>query len=256
MTGQSSTRSTQCPDSRRYRCARGCGQPAAWIIRPWWRPWWKRRSRAGRVCAESAGRRRADRHRRHRVVDRVGQLLDRRRAGSRRQGERDVNRSVDRVPGGSIALASLKPLHSVDLLDRRTDNEVCRTVEATAQHDRFAIDCGSPRGGGGGRGLRDRGALIVAESLWQRLQQRPALRILRMGRGGGPGGGGAVGGPPRPQEHRRRNRPPARALRSAPPAAALPSRPLPHLLLGLSITLTLPKSADKNLPEAMWAAAT
>jgi len=31
---------------------------------------------------------------------------------------------------------------------------------------------------------------------------------------------------------------------------------LPHFLLSLSITLTLPKSADKNLPEVMWATAT
>jgi hypothetical protein len=37
------------------------------------------------------------------------------------------------------------------------------------------------------------------------------------------------------------------AARGGPPASALP--------LNLSITLTLPKSAQKNLPEVMWAAA-
>ena len=78
-------------------------------------------------------------------------------------------------------MASLKPLHPVDLLDRRTDNEVCRTVEATAQHDRFAIDCGSPCGGGGWRGLRDRGALIAAEPLWQRLNLAWTLFFAAMG---------------------------------------------------------------------------
>jgi hypothetical protein len=143
------------------------------------------------VTAGPSGSRRADWHRCHSVVDQVGELLDRHRARARRQCERHVDRSVDRVPGAAGALPHslwirlFEPLHPVDELDRRTDHKIRRTVESTPKHHRFTIASGPPRGGTGGGRLHGGCPLIVAESLRQRREQGPACRTLGPGRGDG-----------------------------------------------------------------------
>ena len=67
-----------------------------------------------------------DGHRRDGAVDHLGELLDRCRPRSRRQGQREIHRPIHRVPGGSACVTGgllfgrhLEPLHPVDDLDRR-----------------------------------------------------------------------------------------------------------------------------------------
>ncbi len=163
------------------------GGQRAWTTRPCWRPWWTPRCRGGWVCASSVYQPRDG------SIGRAGTTRSISsescwigvgpEPGGKRQ--RHIDRAIHGVPGGSLILADLEPLHPVDDLDRGSDDEFGRTIEAAPQYDRIPGACGLPRGG------TDRGRLgqlrpgVVAESLGQCVGQLLASGILRLRRGNG-----------------------------------------------------------------------
>jgi len=122
---------------------------------------------------------------RQHAVDQLGELLDRRRSGALRQSQRHIDGAIDGEPGGSLIPVDVEPLHVVDDLDRGSDDEVGRPVQATPQDDGRAGLGGLPGGDADGCGLVQLGPGVVAESLGQRRNQPLARGIVALRRGYG-----------------------------------------------------------------------
>ena len=56
-----------------------------------------------------------------------------------RQRQGYIYRAVHREPGAPVRLGQLEPLHGVDDLERRTDDEFRGPVQPAAQDHRFGI---------------------------------------------------------------------------------------------------------------------